>query len=84
MGALAFMLDTLFMEEMYLKTISQKRAANIGKEKGNFAIHHVSEEEVVDFHNLLHKHLLLPFTLSVVQRTDSVFDNDLYNDAISL
>ncbi|KAE9378828.1 MFS multidrug transporter-like protein [Stipitochalara longipes BDJ] len=63
MGALAFILDLVLMEETYLKTILQKRAAQIRKETGNFAIHHVSEEEVVDFNDLLHKHFLLPLQL---------------------
>jgi DHA1 family multidrug resistance protein-like MFS transporter len=51
------------MKETYLKTILQKRAGAIRKETGNFAIHHESEEEILDFNDLLHKHLLLPLQL---------------------
>lgn len=35
----------------------------IRKETGNFAIHHVSEEEIIDFNDLVYKHLLLPLQL---------------------
>lgn len=63
MGALAVILDLLFMEETYMKTLLQKRAGNIRSETHNYAIHHVSEEEVIDFNDLLHKHLLLPLKL---------------------
>lgn len=63
MGALALVLDILFLEETYLKTILQKRAGSIRKETGNFAIHHESEEEVIDLKDLVHKHLLLPLKL---------------------
>jgi DHA1 family multidrug resistance protein-like MFS transporter len=63
MGALALILDVLLLEETYMKTILQKRAANIRKETGNFAIHHVSEEEVITFKDLVEKHLLLPLKL---------------------
>lgn len=63
MGALALVLDILFLEETYLKTILQKRAANIRKETGNFAIHHISEEEVITFNDLVGKHLILPLKL---------------------
>jgi DHA1 family multidrug resistance protein-like MFS transporter len=62
MGALALILDLLLLEETYTKTILQKRAANIRKETGNFAIHHVSEE-VITFKDLVEKHLLLPLKL---------------------
>jgi DHA1 family multidrug resistance protein-like MFS transporter len=40
-----------------------EEAANIRKETGNFAIHHVSEEEVITFKDLVEKHLLLPLKL---------------------
>jgi MFS transporter, DHA1 family, multidrug resistance protein len=63
MGALALILDLLLLEETYTKIILQKRAANIRKETGNFAIHHVSEEEVITFKDLVEKHLLLPLKL---------------------
>lgn len=63
MAALALVLDVFFLEETYLKTLLQKRAAKIRKETGNFAIHHVSEEEVITAKNLVKKHLLLPFKL---------------------
>jgi DHA1 family multidrug resistance protein-like MFS transporter len=63
MGALALILDLFLLEETYTKTILQKRAANIRKETGNFAIHHVSEEEVITFKDLVEKHLLLPLKL---------------------
>ena len=49
-GALALVLDVLFLEETYVKTILQRRAANIRKETGNFAIHHISEEEIRNHH----------------------------------
>lgn len=63
MGALALTLDILFLEETYLKTNLQRRAANIRKETQNFAIHHISEEEVVTPDDLVRKHLLLPVKL---------------------
>jgi DHA1 family multidrug resistance protein-like MFS transporter len=63
MGALAFVFDLALMEETYLKTTLQKRAAQIRKATGNIAIHHVSEEEVVEFNDLLHKHFLPPLQL---------------------
>lgn len=63
MGALALILDILFLEETYLKTLLRKRAAKIRKETGNFAIHHVSEEEVISAKDLVQKHLLLPIKL---------------------
>lgn len=63
MGALACVLDLLFMEETYVKTLLQKRAGNIRKETGNFAIHHASKEEILDFNDLVHKHFLLPLKL---------------------
>jgi DHA1 family multidrug resistance protein-like MFS transporter len=63
MGALALILDVLFLEETYMKTILQRRAGSIRKETGNFAIHHVSDEEVIDFKDLVHKHFLLPLKL---------------------
>lgn len=65
MGALAFVLDVVFLEETYEKTILRKRAAVLRQETQNFAIHHISEEELLDFHDLLHKHLLLPLQLLV-------------------
>lgn len=63
MGATAFILDVLFLEETYVMTILQSRAGNIRKETGNFAIHHVSEEEIVSFDDLVRNHLFLPFKL---------------------
>jgi DHA1 family multidrug resistance protein-like MFS transporter len=63
MGALAFMLDLFLLEETYMKTILQKRAGQICKDTGNFAIHHESEEEVIDFNDLVNKLLLLPLKL---------------------
>lgn len=63
MGALALILDILFLEETYLKTLLQKRAANIRKQTGNFAIHHISEEEVLSAKSLMQNHLLLPIKL---------------------
>lgn len=63
MGGLALLLDIFLLEETYLKTILQKRAANIRKQTGNFAIHHVSEEEVVTAKDLVNNHLLLPIKL---------------------
>jgi DHA1 family multidrug resistance protein-like MFS transporter len=63
MGALAFILDLFFLEETYLKTILTKRAGHIRTETQNFAIHHISEEESIDFNDLFHRHLLLPLKL---------------------
>ncbi|KAF7944782.1 uncharacterized protein EAE97_005415 [Botrytis byssoidea] len=63
MGALAFILDILFLEETYAKTLLQSRAGKIRKETGNFAIHHISEEEIISFDDLVRKHLFLPFKL---------------------
>lgn len=63
MGALALILDVFLLEETYQKTLLQKRAAFIRAETGNFAIHHVSEEENIDLKDLVHKHLLLPLKL---------------------
>lgn len=63
MGALALILDLLFLEETYTKTLLQDRAAYIRQETGNFAIHHESEEEVIDMKDLVSKHLLLPLKL---------------------
>lgn len=63
MGALSFVLNLLILEETYPTTILQKRAAKIRQETGNFAIHHISEEEIVDFQDLMGKHLLLPLKL---------------------
>lgn len=63
MGALALILDFFLLEETYQKTILQKRAAHIRTESQNFAIHHISEEESIEFHDLLHKHLLVPIKL---------------------
>lgn len=67
MGALALILDVLFLEETYQKTLLQKRAAKIRKETQNFAIHHISEEEVIDFNDLVKKHLVLPLRLLVTE-----------------
>lgn len=63
MGGLAFILDVLFLEETYLKTLLCKRAAWIRGETQNFAIHHISEEEDITFKSLVEKHLLLPLKL---------------------
>lgn len=63
MGALALVLDILFLEETYQKTLLQKRAQFIRSETANWAIHHVSEEEIIDFNDLVHKHLALPLKL---------------------
>lgn len=63
MGALALVLDLLFLEETYAKTILQARAGEIRKLTHNYAIHHVSEEEVLDFKELFSKHLILPLKL---------------------
>lgn len=63
MGALAFTLDILFLEETYGKTLLQKRAGKIRKETGNFAIHHISEEEIIDLNELATKYLVLPLKL---------------------
>ncbi|TVY59640.1 putative transporter, partial [Lachnellula suecica] len=63
MGALAFILDLFVLEETYEKTLLRKRAAMIRTETQDFAIHHISEEENVDFKDLLHKHLLVPLKL---------------------
>jgi DHA1 family multidrug resistance protein-like MFS transporter len=76
MGALAFVLDIILLEETYLKTVLQKRAAQIRKETGNFAIHHVSEEEVIDFNDLMHTHFLLP--LNLLFREPNVFLITIY------
>ncbi len=77
MGALAFIFDLVFLEETYLKTIPQKRAAQIRVETGHFAIHHVSEEETVDFNDLLHKHLIL--LLKLLFRTDCVPNHNIHS-----
>jgi DHA1 family multidrug resistance protein-like MFS transporter len=63
MGALALVLDIFILEETYQKTLLQKRAAWIRTETQNFAIHHVTEEETVDFNDLVKKHLVLPLKL---------------------
>lgn len=63
MGALALILDVLFLEETYAKTILQKRAGQIRKLTHNYAIHHVSEEELIEPKDLVQKHLLLPLKL---------------------
>ncbi|QSZ33686.1 hypothetical protein DSL72_005257 [Monilinia vaccinii-corymbosi] len=63
MGAVSFVLDIFFLEETYAKTLLQSRAAKLRKETGNFAIHHISEEEIISFDDLIRKHLLLPFKL---------------------
>lgn len=60
MGALALVLDVVFLVETYLKSILQKSAGQIRKETGNFAIHDVSEEEIITFKDLVEKYLLLP------------------------
>lgn len=63
MGALALILDVFVLEETYQKTLLCKRAAFFRAETGNFAIHHVSEEENINFSDLIHKHLALPLKL---------------------
>src|SRR4051812_3704734 len=63
MGALACVLDLVFLEETYQKTLLQKRAGYIRTETRNYAIHHESEEENIDFNDLVQKHLLLPLKL---------------------
>lgn len=63
MGAFATIMDVFFLEETYQKTLLKKRAQFIRSETHNWAIHHVSEEEVVDFNDLVHKHLALPLRL---------------------
>lgn len=63
MGALATFLDAVFLEETYMKTILRKRASHIRAETRNYAIHHISEEEVLDLGSLIHKLLLLPLKL---------------------
>jgi len=63
MGALALLLDIFFLEETYQKTLLQRRAGFLRQETQNFAIHHVSEEEVIDFNDLVQKHLLTPVKL---------------------
>ncbi|TVY52931.1 putative transporter [Lachnellula cervina] len=63
MGALAFVLDLFILEETYEKTLLQRRAAYFRSETQNFAIHHISEEEVVDMKDLFNKHLSLPLKL---------------------
>ena len=63
MGAFATILDVLFLEETYQKTLLRKRAQFIRAETQNWAIHHVSEEENIDFKELVNKHLALPLKL---------------------
>lgn len=63
MGALALCLEAIFLEETYMKTILRKRASHIRAETRNYAIHHISEEEVLDIGSLVHKQLLLPLKL---------------------
>ena len=63
MGGLSCILDVLFLQEIYLKTILQTRAARIRGETQNFPIHHISEEENTDSKDLVDKHLLLPLEL---------------------
>ncbi|KAF2442775.1 MFS general substrate transporter [Karstenula rhodostoma CBS 690.94] len=63
MGGFATVLDVLFLEETYQKTILRKRAQFIRSETQNWAIHHVSEEENIDFKELVNKHLALPLKL---------------------
>jgi DHA1 family multidrug resistance protein-like MFS transporter len=67
MGALALILDVLFLEETYAKTILQKRAGQIRKETGNFAIHHESKEEIITLKGLVEKHLVLPLKLLILE-----------------
>ncbi|TVY32900.1 putative transporter [Lachnellula occidentalis] len=63
MGALAFVLDLFLLEETYEKTLLQRRAGFYRKETQNFAIHHISEEEIVDVKDMFNKHLSLPLKL---------------------
>lgn len=80
MGTLAFVLDLVSLEETYLKTILLKRAAQIRVETGNFAVYHVSEEEIIDFNDLLNKHLPLP--LKLLFREPIVFLITIYTEFI--
>ena len=41
----------------------QRRAGHIRKETNNFAVHHISKEEIITFDGLVRKHLLLPLKL---------------------
>lgn len=63
MGAFATFLDVIFLEETYQKTLLKKRAQFIRAETENWAIHHQSEEEIIDFKDLVYKHLALPLRL---------------------
>ena len=63
MGAIALVIDVLFLQETMLKTILRRRAATIRVETQNFAIHHVSEEELLDMGDLVEKRLLTPLKL---------------------
>lgn len=63
MGGFATILDVFLLEETYQKTLLKKRAQYFRTETQNWAIHHVSEEEVIDFKELMNKHLALPLRL---------------------
>ena len=60
---LACVLDVLFLEETYEKTLLRQRAAKTRGETQNFAIHHVSEEENAEFRDITERYLLLPLKL---------------------
>lgn len=63
MGALALLLDIFFLEETHTRTNLRKRAAKIRQETQNFAIHHISEEELMTGRMLVNQVLLRPFKL---------------------
>ena len=67
LGALACILDVLFLEETYLKTILRRRAAKIRGETQNFAIHHISEEENAELSGITEKYLLVPLKLLLLE-----------------
>ena len=71
----------LFLQETYLKTILQTRAARIRGETQNFAIYHISEGENVDSKDLVEKHLLLPlklFFLDTILRLITIYTAFIY------
>jgi DHA1 family multidrug resistance protein-like MFS transporter len=60
MVGLACILDVFFLEKTYPKTLLRKRASLIRGEAQNSAIHCISEEEVVEFKDLVEKYSLTP------------------------
>ena len=60
MGDFACILDVLFLEELYLKSLFQRRAAKIRRETHNFAINYVTEEDNIEVKDLVEKHFSLP------------------------